>query len=387
MAYFIGHDRESRRAYGFDEVAIVPGNTTIDPEDVDTSTAIGKIKLKIPFLASAMDGVVDVRFAAQFNKLGGLAVLNLEGVQTRYKNPEEVLKKIVNAPQEQATSILQKIYKEPVKDELIVQRIKELKKAGVLAAVSTIPQNAGRIAELVQDAGADIFVIQGTVLTVKYESKRLQSVDLKKICSKLKIPVILGNCVNYKTALELMDTGCSGILVGIGPGSACTTRGVLGIGVPQVTATVDCAAARDYYYKRTGRYVSIITDGGMITGGDTCKSFVAGADAVMFGNAFVRAKEAPGKGHHWGMAMPHFFLPRGTRIFVGTTGSIEEILFGPARTDDGTQNFVGALRTCMGSIGVRNIKEMQLAELIIAPGIKTEGKLFQQAQHTGMGKR
>jgi IMP dehydrogenase len=209
---------------------------------------------------------------------------------------------------------------------------------------------------------------------------------LKKICSKLKMPVILGNCVSYKTCLELMETGCSGILVGIGPGAACTTRGVLGIGVPQVTATIDCAAARDYHYKKTGKYVSIITDGGMITGGDTCKAFVAGADAVMFGNAFVRAKEAPGKGHHWGMAMPDYFLPRGTRIFVGTTGSIEEILFGPARTDDGTQNFVGALRTCMGSIGVRTIKEMQLAELMIAPGIKTEGKLFQQAQKTGMGK-
>ena len=386
MTFFIGHNREVRRAYGFDEVAIVPGSITIDPEDVDISTSIGPVKLKIPFLASAMDGVVDINFAIKFNQFGGLAVLNLDGVQTRYKNPEEVIEKIIKAPKEKVTSIIQKIYKEPIKPELIELRIKQLKKANVIAAVSTIPQNASKIASLVQEAGADIFVIQGTVLTTKYFSKRYSCIDLKELCSKLKIPVILGNCVSYKTSLELMETGCSGVLVGIGPGSACTTRGVLGIGVPQVTATIDCAAARDYYFKKTGKYVSVITDGGMLTGGDICKAFVSGADAVMFGNAFVRAKEAPGKGYHWGMAMPHHYLPRGTRIYVGTTGTLEEILFGPAKTDDGTQNFVGALKTCMGSIGVRNIKEMHLAELIIAPEIKSEGKLYQQAQKTGMGK-
>jgi IMP dehydrogenase len=256
----------------------------------------------------------------------------------------------------------------------------------VTACVSTIPQNADDIAKSVQEAGADILIIQGTVLSTKHISSKHKPVDLKKLCKELKIPVILGNCVGYKTAMDLMDTGCVGILVGIGPGSACTTRGVLGIGVPQITATVDCAAARDYYYKKTGRYVSIITDGGMNTGGDICKAFVAGADAVMFGNAFVRAVESPGKGCHWGMAMPHHYLPRGTRIYVGTTGTLEEILYGPAKTDDGTQNFVGALRTCMGSVGAKNIKELQLTELIIAPDIKTEGKLFQKAQKVGMCK-
>ncbi len=386
MPQFIGRDREARRAYGFDEVAIVPGTTTIDPEDTDISFKLGKLKLEVPFLASAMDGVVDVKFAIAMGKLGALAVLNLDGIQTRYSHPEGIYKRISETSAEEATHLVQEIYREPVKDVLIEQRIKEIKSAGTLAAISTIPQNAIKYAPIVQDAGADIFVIQGTVTTAKYHSTKNVAIDLKKVCKSLRIPVIIGNTVTYQAALELMETGCAGILVGVGPGTACTTRGVLGIGVPQVTATIDCASARDYYYKKTGHYVSVITDGGMNGGGDICKAFASGADAIMVGNAFARSQEAPGRGYHWGMATPHWNLPRGTRVFVGTTGTLEEILYGPAKTDDGTQNLVGALKTCMGLVGAKTIKDLQLAELIIAPDIKSEGKLFQKAQRVGMGK-
>lgn len=386
MPVFIGRDREARRAYGFDEVAIVPGATTIDPEDTEISLTLGQHKFEIPFLASAMDGVVDVKFAIAFGKLGGLAVLNLDGIQTRYSHPEGIYKRIAEVPPEETTHLVQEIYREAVKEVLIEQRIREIKSAGVIVAVSTIPQNAEKYVPLIKEAGADVFVIQGTVTTAKYHSTRHSAIDLKKICQNLKIPVIIGNTVTYQAALELMETGCSAILVGVGPGAACTTRGVLGIGVPQVTSTIDCASARDYYYKKTGRYVSIITDGGMNTGGDICKAFASGADAVMVGSAFARAQEAPGRGYHWGMATPHWNLPRGTRVYVGVTGTLEEILDGPAKTDDGTQNLVGALKTCMGLVGARTIKDLQLAELIIAPDIKTEGKLFQKAQRVGMGK-
>ncbi|MFQ5867459.1 MAG: GuaB3 family IMP dehydrogenase-related protein [bacterium] len=386
MPFFIGRDREARRAYGFDEVALVPSLVTINPNEVDITWKLADLKLEIPFIASAMDGVVDPRFAIAMGKLGGLAVLNLEGIQTRYKDPEKILKRIATASTNEATVLVQEIYKEPIKEELITKRIREIKDAGVLTVASSIPQNASRYGKLAQDAGCNIFVVQSTVTTVRHISTEYEVLDFKKFCSQMKIPVIVGNCVSYDAALELMDTGCAGLLVGIGPGAACTTRGVLGIGVPQVTATVDCAQARDYYYKRTGRYISIITDGGMTTGGDICKAFACGADAVMIGSAFARAKEAPGRGYHWGMATPHRNLPRGTRIHVGTTGTLEEILYGPAKLDDGTQNLVGALRTGMGNVGARNIKEMQLTEIIIAPEIKLEGKIFQKAQRVGMGK-
>jgi len=295
-----------------------------------------------------------------------------------------VLKKIAQATPEKATELVQSIYKKPVKENLIAKRVEQIKKAGVSPVVSAIPQRAERFGEIAEEAGAAIFIVQATVTTVKHESTKYKTLDFRKFCRKMKIPVIIGNCVTYGTALELMDTGTSGILVGIGPGTACTTRGVLGIGVPQVTATCDCAAARDFYYKRKGKYIPIITDGGMSTGGDICKAFASGADAVMLGNAFARAKEAPGKGYHWGMATPHPNLPRGTRIRVGTTGSLEEILFGPAKLDDGTQNLMGALATSMGNLGARNIKEMQLVEIIISPSIRTEGKVFQTAQRVGM---
>ncbi len=386
MGEWIGIGRRARRCYGFDEVALVPGELTINPDDVDVSFELGGIKFKIPFIASAMDGVVDVKFAVEMSRLGGLAVLNLDGVQTRYRDPDEILDRIAQATPEDATELIQQMYREPIKEDLIAERVRQIKEKGAIAAVSCIPQHAERFGPIAEEAGADIFVVQGTVTSVKHISSTYKPVDLEKFCKMMKIPVVIGNCVTYKTALALMEVGASGILVGIGPGAACTTRGVLGIGVPQVTATVDTAAARDYYYRRTGRYVPIITDGGMRTGGDVCKAFAAGADAVMIGSPFARAKEAPGRGYHWGMATSHENLPRGTRIYVGITGSLQEILFGPAKVDDGSQNLVGALKTSMGSLGARNIREMQLTEIIIAPSIQTEGKLFQMSQHIGMGK-
>ena len=386
MSFFVGRDREARRAYGFDEIALVPGALTVNPEEVQISTQIGSLKLEIPFMASAMDGVVDTHFAKAMGKLGGLAVLNLDGIHSRYENIDEVYEKIAAAPPEAATELVQKLYKEPVKDKLIAQRVKEIKAGKVAAAVSCIPQNAERFIKIAEEAGADLFVVQSTVTSVRHIATKYKTVDLKKLISSVDIPVVVGNTVSYDACLELMETGCAGILVGVGPGAACTSRGVLGIGVPQVTATVDCAAARDFYFKRTGRHVAIITDGGMSLGGEICKAFASGADAVMVGSAFARAKEAPGRGYHWGMATPHHNLPRGTRIHVGTTGTLEEILYGPARTDDGTQNLVGALRTCMGTVGAQSIKELQLTELIIAPAIQHEGKIFQKAQRVGMGK-
>lgn len=386
MGMWVGRGRKARRCYGFDEVALVPGAVTINPNEVDPSWEIGAKKYRVPILAAAMDGVVDVKFAIEMSRLGGIAVLNLDGVQTRYENPEEILKKITKASPGEATKLVQSLYVKPIKEKLVMKRIKEVKRAKAIAAVSTIPQNAERFGRIAQDAGADIFVVQSTVISVRHISREYKVVDLKKFIRSMKIPVILGNCVTYSVALELMDAGASAILVGIGPGAACTTRGVLGIGVPQVTATSDIAAARDFYYKKKGTYIPIITDGGMDSGGDICKAFASGADAVMVGSAFARASEAPGRGYHWGMATPHANLPRGTRIRVGTTGTLEEILLGPAKLDDGSQNLVGALMTSMGNLGARNIKEMQLTEIIIAPSIKTEGKLMQRAQHIGMGK-
>src|SRR5437899_5038763 len=334
-----------------------------------------------------MDGVVDVRFAIAMNKLGGLAVLNLEGVQTRYKNPQEVLQKIVDADKFEITALLQKIYQEPVQEDLIAARIRQIKDAGVPVAVSSIPQKADRFGAIAQEAGADVFVVQSTVSTVKHIATQYKSLDLAAFTRAMRIPVIIGNAVTYKVTLELMGCGVAGVLIGVGPGAACTSRGVLGIGVPQVTATVDCAAARDMHFKKTGRYIPIITDGGMSKGGDVCKALACGADAVMVGSAFARAKEAPGRGNHWGMATPHANLPRGTRIKVGVTGSLKQILFGPAEVDDGSQNLVGAITTCMGNVGAATIRQFQETEIIIAPSIKTEGKLFQSVQSVGMGTR
>jgi IMP dehydrogenase len=392
MAMFIGRNRKARTTYGFDEIALVPGNVTINPNEVDITFRVPRknaetFKLVIPILASAMDGVVDVDFAIEMGKLGGLAVLNLEGVQTRYKNPAEVLLKVLEADKENVTALLQKIYQEPVQEDLIAARIKEIKDAGVIAAVSSIPQKAERYGRIAQEAGVDVFVVQSTVSTVRHVSTEYKSLDLKDFCAQMNCPIIVGNTVGYDVTLEILECGVAGVLVGVGPGAACTSRGVLGLGVPQVTATVDCAAARDYFYKKTGRYVPIITDGGMSKGGDVCKALACGADAVMIGSAFAKAVEAPGKGYHWGMATPHANLPRGTRIRVGTTGPLRQILFGPADVDDGSQNLVGAITTCMGNVGAANVREFQETEIIIAPSIRTEGKLFQQVQMVGMGSR
>jgi IMP dehydrogenase len=392
MGMWIGRNRKARVTYGFDEIALVPGDVTINPLEVDTSFSIprpdgSEITLKIPILASAMDGVTDVPFCVEMGKLGGLGVINLEGVQTRYNNPGEALKKVLTASKEEVTTIIQQIYTEPIKEELIARRIKEVKQSGGLAAVSSIPQKAEHFAALAQEAGADVFVVQSTVSTVRHVSSQYKSLDLAGFCKRMKIPVIIGNAVTYKVTTELMECGVAGVLIGVGPGAACTSRGVLGLGVPQVTATVDCAAARDYYFKQSGRYVPIITDGGMSKGGDVCKALACGSDAVMVGSAFARSEESPGQGFHWGMATPHANLPRGTRIRVGLSGSLKQILFGPATVDDGSQNLVGAITTCMGNVGARTIREFQETEIIIAPSIKTEGKLFQTVQSVGMGTR
>jgi len=392
MGMWIGRNRKARVTYGFDEIALVPGEVTINPNEVDTTFKIPRkdgsaIALKIPIIASAMDGVTDVRFCIEMGKLGGLGVINLEGVQTRYENPSEVLEKVVKASKDEVTTLIQKLYLEPIKEELIVKRIQELKAAGVIAAVSSIPQKAERFGCIAQEAGADIFFVQSTVSTVRHISTEYKSLDLAEFCRMMKIPIMIGNAVTYSVTEQLMACGVSGVLIGVGPGAACTSRGVLGLGVPQVTATVDCAAARDYFHKKTGKYIPIITDGGMSKGGDVCKALACGSDAVMVGSAFARADEAPGKGNHWGMATPHANLPRGTRIKVGLSGSLKQILYGPATVDDGSQNLVGAITTCMGNVGASSIREFQETEIIIAPSIKTEGKLFQTVQSVGMGTR
>jgi IMP dehydrogenase len=393
MGMWIGRNRKARVTYGFDEIALVPGEVTINPNEVDTTFAIPRpgdqepLRLKIPIIASAMDGVTNVRFCVEMAKLGGLGVVNLEGVQTRYDDPEDALAQIAKADKSTVTEQIQKLYTQPIKEELIARRVQELRKGGGIVAVSSIPQKAERYAAIAQEAGADVFVVQSTVSTVRHISSEYKSLDLPAFTKASRIPIIIGNAVTYSVVLELMENGVSGVLIGVGPGAACTSRGVLGLGVPQVTATVDSAAARDAFFKKTGRYVPIITDGGMSKGGDVCKALACGSDAVMVGSAFARAEEAPGRGNHWGMATPHANLPRGTRIHVGVTGTLKQILFGPATVDDGSQNLVGAIMTCMGNVGASTIKEFQETEIIIAPSIKSEGKLFQTVQGVGMGTR
>jgi IMP dehydrogenase len=386
MAEWIGIDRRARRCYGFDEVALVPGMQTVNPNEVQISWEFAGIKLNIPIVAASMDGVVDVNFAIAMGKLGGIAVLNLDGVQTRYDDPSEVLNEIAESSPEKATELLQKLYQLPVKESLVSKRIEQITKAGVPAVVGCVPQTAERFGALAQEAGASCIFVQSQVSSAKHISTEYKVCDYGELCRSLKIPVAIGNVVTYKMTMELMDLGASAVLIGVGPGAACTTRGVLGIGVPQITSTVDAAAARDHFYKKTGKYVPIITDGGMRIGGEICKAFAAGADVCMVGSAFARAEEAPGRGYHWGMAMPHSHLPRGTRIWVGTTGTLEQILLGPARVDDGSQNLVGALKASMGALGAQTIKEMHDVEIIIAPSIQTEGKAFQVGQRVGMGK-
>ena len=372
--------KELQRAYGFDEVAIVPGEVTINPDMASTDFSIGDFEFSTPVLASAMDAVVSPAFARLMNQAGGLGVLNLEGLYTRYDDPYSVLEEIVAAPQTQATDVLQRIYSEPIKEELILRSIQQMKGPGSVCAVSVTPQNTKRLSYLAVEAGADIIVVQSTVTTARHMSRSYRGLIFSELRQALKVPVLVGNCVTYGASLELMETGIDGVLVGVGPGAACTTREVVGVGVPQVSATIECASAREEYYRRTGRYVSVITDGGIRTGGDLCKSIACGADAVMLGTPLAQAEEAPGRGHNWGMANPHPELPRGTRIKVRTKGPLSQILFGPTSVTDGTQNLAGALRVAMGMCGAYTIRDLHKAQMVIAPSIKTEGKIYQLSQ-------
>ncbi|MEM1292650.1 MAG: GuaB3 family IMP dehydrogenase-related protein [Cyanobacteria bacterium P01_H01_bin.162] len=387
MDIALGRGKTVRRAYGFDEIALVPGNRTLDPQLADTRWEIGGITCEIPIIASAMDGVVNVDIAAQLSKYGALGVLNLEGIQTRYDDPEPILDQIAAVGKEDFVTLMQKLYATPIRPELIEQRIQAIKAQGGIAAVSSTPAGAAKYGEAIAAAGADLMFVQATVVSTAHLSPQsIEPLDLGQFCRDMPIPVVLGNCVTYEVALNLMKAGAAGVLVGIGPGAACTSRGVLGVGVPQATAVADCAAARDDYQQETGKYVPVIADGGIVTGGDICKCIAVGADAVMIGSPIARAKEAPGRGYHWGMATPSPVLPRGTRIRVGSTGTLEQILRGPAQLDDGTHNLLGALQTSMGTLGAKNLKEMQQVEVVVAPSLLTEGKVYQKAQQLGMGK-
>ncbi|MCZ8247868.1 MULTISPECIES: GuaB3 family IMP dehydrogenase-related protein [unclassified Microcystis] len=387
MDTIIGRGKTARRAYGIDEIALVPGVRTLDPSLADTRWSLGNIEREIPIIASAMDGVVDTKMAVLLSELGALGVLNLEGIQTRYEDPNPILDRIAAVGKSEFVGLMQELYAEPIKPQLIELRIQEIQEKGGIAAVSLTPAGAVKYGAIVAQAAADILFVQATVVSTAHLSpEAITPLDLVQLCQEMPIPVVLGNCVTYEVALNLMKTGAAGVLVGIGPGAACTSRGVLGVGVPQATAVADCAAARDDFFQETGKYVPVIADGGIITGGDICKCIACGADAVMIGSPIARSVEAPGRGFHWGMATPSPILPRGTRISVGSTGTIAEILVGPAKLDDGTHNLLGALKTSMGTLGAKNLKEMQQVEVVIAPSLLTEGKVYQKAQHLGMGK-
>ena len=387
MEIEIGRGKKARRAYGFDDVAIVPSRRTRDPDDVDITWTLGPYRFELPLLASAMDGVVSPDSAGIIGKLGGLAVLNLEGIWTRYEDADDILDRIASLPKEQATREMQDIYQEPIKEELITQRIKEIKAHGVVASASLTPQRVEQYYELCLDAGLDILVVQGTVISAEHVSSSGHVLNLKEFVRELPVPVVLGGCASYSTGLHLMRTGAAGVLVGVGPGAACTTRGVLGIGVPQATAIADVAAARNQHMLETGDYVRVIADGGMRTGGDVSKAIACGADAVMIGSPLARAYEAPGHGYHWGMATFHPTLPRGARVKTTQNGTLEEIIAGPARENDGTFNIMGGLRTSMATCGYQDIAEFNRAELMIAPALQTEGKALQRDQAIGMGAR
>ena len=387
MEIEIGRGKKARRAYGFDDVAIVPSRRTRDPDDVDISWTLGPYRFELPLLASAMDGVVSPETAGILGRLGGLAVLNLEGIWTRYEDADAQLERIAGLEREEATREMQEIYQEPVKEELIGRRIEEIKAHGVVAAASLTPQKVERWHELALDAGLDILVVQGTVISAEHVSSQGHVLNLKEFVRELPIPVVLGGCASYHTGLHLMRTGAAGVLVGVGPGAACTTRGVLGIGVPQATAIADVAAARSQHMLETGEYVNVIADGGMRTGGDVSKAIACGADAVMIGSPLARAYEAPGRGFHWGMATFHPTLPRGARVQTVQNGTLREILIGPAHENDGSFNLMGALRTSMATCGYKDLAEFNRADLMIAPSLQTEGKALQTSQGVGMGSR
>ncbi|HWH09589.1 MAG TPA: GuaB3 family IMP dehydrogenase-related protein [Solirubrobacteraceae bacterium] len=385
MEVEIGRGKKARRAYGFDDIAIVPSRRTRDPDDVDISWKLGDYRFELPLLASAMDGVVSPRTAGIIGRLGGLAVLNLEGIYTRYEDAEEQLEEIAGLPKELATREMQRIYAEPVKVELIAQRIREIKAEGVVCAAALTPQRVSRYYEIALDAGLDVLVIQGTVVSGEHVSAQTEPLNLKQFIPELDVPVVVGGCASYHTGLHLMRTGAAGVLVGVGPGAACTTRGVLGIGVPQATAIADVAAARSTHMLETGDYVQVIADGGMRNGGDVAKAIACGADAVMIGSPLARGYEAPGRGFHWGMATFHPTLPRGARVATTQNATLEEILTGPARENDGSLNLMGGLRTSMATCGYKDIAEFNRAELMVAPALQTEGKQLQREQGVGMG--
>jgi len=384
----IGIGKSGRRAYGFDDIAIVPSRRTRDPEDIDISWDLDAFHLELPLIAAAMDGVVSPATAVAFGRLGGMGCLNLEGIWTRYDDPEPLFEEIAGLEADKATRRMQEIYAEPIKEELIGRRIREVKDAGIVACASVTPQRVERFAPHVLEAELDVLVIQGTVVSAEHVSKdpQRQPLNLKKFIREFELPVIVGGCASYSTALHLMRTGAVGILVGVGPGHACTSRGVLGIGVPQATAIADAAGARIRHLDETGVYVHVIADGGMRTGGDVAKAIACGADAVMIGSPLAGAYEPPGRGYHWGMATFHPTLPRGARVYSGQRGTLEEILVGPAHDNDGTLNLFGALRTSMATTGYETVKEFQKAEVMVAPSLLTEGKSLQRAQAVGMGR-
>jgi IMP dehydrogenase len=382
----IGRGKKARRAYGFDDIAIVPSRRTRDAEDVDIAWRLGPHLLELPLLASAMDGVVSPATAIELGRLGGLSVLNLEGIWTRYEDADAQLERIATYDKTQATREMQQIYAEPVKPELIAQRIREIKEGGVLAAASLTPQRVREYWQIALDAGLDVLVIQGTVVSAEHVSTVVEPLNLKEFIASMPVPVIVGGCASYQAALHLMRTGAAGILVGVGPGAACTTRGVLGVGVPQATAIADAAAARVQHLLETGQYVNVIADGGMRTGGDISKAIACGADAVMIGSPLARATEAPGRGYHWGMATFHASLPRGARVKTDQVGTLEEIVIGPANENDGTLNLMGALRTSMATTGYDTIQAFQKAEIMFAPALQTEGKKLQREQAIGMSR-
>src|SRR4051812_21905677 len=387
MELEIGRGKKARRAYGFDDIAIVPSRRTRDPDDVDISWKLGPYRFDLPLMASAMDGVVSPSTAKIIGGLGGLAVLNLEGIFSRYEDADEQLERIAQLPKDLATREMQAIYDQPIDPELMRRRIEEIKASGVVTAGSLTPQRVASHYEMVLDAGLDILVIQGTVVSAEHVSKTSEPLNLKEFIADLPVPVIVGGCASYHTGLHLMRTGAAGVLVGVGPGAACTTRGVLGLGVPQATAIADVAGARSTHMLETGEYVRVIADGGMRNGGDVSKAIACGADAVMIGSPLARAHEAPGRGFHWGMATFHPTLPRGARVATVQNGTMQEILVGPAHENDGSFNLMGALRTSMATTGYKDLAEFNRAELMIAPALQTEGKALQSAQGVGMGSR
>jgi len=381
----IGIFKSGRRAYGFDDIAIVPSRRTRDPEDVDISWEIDAHRFELPVMAAAMDGVVSPDTAILLGRLGGLGVLNLEGLWTRYEDPAPLFEEIADLDDDKATARMQQMYSEPIRLDLVTQRIKEIKAGGVIAAAAVTPQRTAGMTAAILEGELDVLVIQGTVVSAEHVSKTSEPLNLKQFIRTFDIPVIVGGCASYQAALHLMRTGAVGVLVGVGPGNACTSRGVLGIGVPQATAIADVAGARMRHLDETGVYVHVIADGGISRGGDIAKAIACGADAVMLGSPLSSAEEAPCRGNHWGMATFHPTLPRGTRVRTSVRGTLEQILLGPAHENDGRMNLFGALRTAMATCGYASVKEFQKAEVMIAPALQTEGKALQRAQGVGMG--